>query len=116
MSTATVPTGNNPGLVTIDFTDQHAYVTNYNAGSAGTVWQYTVGVSGGLTLTSGPAVDTGKGPSLLALDGAGRYAYVPNIMDNTVSQYAVGNDGALTPLANPTVPTGVNPDEIAVTY
>lgn len=74
MTAPTVATKLNPDFVALDSTGQHAYVTNFNAGNAGTISQYTVDATGASTPSSTPTVAAVKGPSMLALDGSGRYA------------------------------------------
>ncbi len=80
--------------------------TGPTPGSAGAVYEYSVGVDGTLTALAQPAVAAGINPTSLAVVGNGSYVYVVNAGDGTISQYAVATDATLTPLSPATV---VNP-------
>ncbi len=67
--TGTVGT-NNPTWVTVDPSGRYAYVSD-SVDPAGVVWQFTIGVTGGLTPMSPPSVPAGIGPMFIAI--AGRY-------------------------------------------
>ena len=89
---------------------RYAYVAD---DGADTLSLFTVGATGGLTLSDMLSV-AGKGPDAIAVDPSGRFAYVANYRDDSVSQYAVGADGRLTPLTPDTVDAGTFPKAIAI--
>jgi 6-phosphogluconolactonase (cycloisomerase 2 family) len=115
MATPTVAAGVNPKVVAVDPSGKYVYVANKVDGvSPGTLSQYSIGATGGLTAI-GALVATGVNPQSITVDPTGKYVYVTNGGDGTtpgsVSQYSIGADGTLTAMV--TVAAGVNPVSIA---
>jgi len=82
-----------------------AYVasTGPTPGTAGAVYEYSVGVDGTVTPLAQPSTGAGINPSSLVVVGNGTYVYVVNAGDGTISQFAVAADATLTPLSPATV-------------
>jgi hypothetical protein len=88
-----------------DNSTDFAYVASAGPtpGTAGAVYEYSVGVDGTLTPLAQPSIVAGINPSSLAIVGNGLYVYVVNAGDGTISQFAVAIDATLTPLSPATV-------------
>jgi len=117
MSTATVPTGANPGSnpmgIAVDTLGRYAYVANRDSSS---ISQYTIGADGALSPMSTPTVTTGLlGPSSITADRLGNSVYVANRFGDTVLQFNIGTDGALSLLGTASVPAGWEPVAVVTT-
>jgi 6-phosphogluconolactonase (cycloisomerase 2 family) len=106
MTPATAPTGdNNPLSISVDPTGRYAYVVN---GSFGSVSQYSIAPSGGLTPLNPSAVLNVSLPQSIAIDPSGRYVYVTSSGlsgTDSVYQYTIEAGGTLTPMSPASVTT-----------
>lgn len=117
-----VPAGNFPYSVAVSPDGKFAYVVD---SSGGTVYIFSIGSTGALTLATVPApavnpATAGNGASRITIDPSGSFAYVSNKNASTVSMYTIDrNTGALTPLSaasgGPAVAAGTAPDSITTT-
>jgi 6-phosphogluconolactonase (cycloisomerase 2 family) len=98
ISGPTVAASNYGAELTLDPSDQYAYVPNFNGND---ISQYTVGSSGALTAMATPTVAAGRTPNSVAVDPSGEYLYAANSNGNTISEYTIGADGSLAPLGAP---------------
>jgi DNA-binding beta-propeller fold protein YncE len=121
LAPAFVAAGQSPAGVAVSPDGRSLYAANRNPPSApgaralpGTVSQYSVGASGGLSPKTPAFVAAGVGPAGVAVSPDGRSVYVANFFDDTVSQYTVGAGGGLSPKTPASVAAGVGPAGVAV--
>jgi DNA-binding beta-propeller fold protein YncE len=112
MTPATVPCGTKPVGIAIDPTGKYVYVANQ---TDGTISQFSVGSTGGLTVLA-TAATAGVGVSAVTIDPLGQYLYAPDRGSTTVSQFKIGTTGILAPMTSPTVTAGLHPTAIATGY
>jgi DNA-binding beta-propeller fold protein YncE len=106
----TVPTGQNPQMITIAPAGKSAYV------AANTIWQYSINPATGKLTPKSPATVTGEGnPHDLAVAPDGKSLYVVNVSGGTIAQYAISPaTGALSARPVSTARTVPAPEAIAL--
>jgi 6-phosphogluconolactonase (cycloisomerase 2 family) len=116
MSPPTVALGSSsiPRSLKLDPTGTYVYV----ADGTDSIFQFAIGASGALSLTSTTVVGAGSAPNFISVDPTGQYAYVDDrgpkgSPASTVSQYTIGAASALAPVSPPTAPAGLGPSGIA---
>jgi len=111
-STGTIPTGIDPGSVTVDPSGRFAYVTNFEGSN---ISMYTINPTTGV-LTSIGTITTGYAPRSVAVHPSGKFAYATNVnvnVDSNVGIYAINTTtGALTSIG--TAAAGSFPYSIAI--
>lgn len=108
MSTAKVTVGTVPESILIDAAGANAYVVD----SAGVIWQYSIGATGGLSKVASTNV---SGASAIAIDPSGRFAYVSST-GGTVSQFTISANGGLVAMSPASVPSGLSTFGIVVGF
>jgi 6-phosphogluconolactonase (cycloisomerase 2 family) len=107
-----VSAGNGPASITVDWTRDFVYVTNFDSD---TVSVYEIQTNG--TLKPVQTLTTGGGPDAIKIDSTGKFAYVANYRADTVSAYKInattGELAATTPTS--TYSTGVPSGPNAIT-
>ena len=93
------------GTLTISLTTHGDLLYVLNAGGAGNITGFSVGVTGALTVLPGssrPLSGTGVGPAQVGFDPTGRWLVVTEKHTNLIDVYAVARDGyASAPVINP---------------
>jgi len=108
------PIGGNltPSALLIDNAGKYLYVANDQ--SPGSIFAYSIGSDGSLTLISNSQFSTGPQPNFLASDPSGKYIFVGNQSTPVVQSLSVDTgSGILTSVASYTVPG--TPTSIVVT-
>jgi 6-phosphogluconolactonase (cycloisomerase 2 family) len=100
-----------PCSITIDSSSTYAYVVDSGSGN---VYQYTIGASGVLDVTTVKTTAAGKNPRSITIHPKGKHAYVANSGSDDISQYTIGSVGALSPLSSMILPPGSAPTSITV--
>ena len=113
MTGTPVPTGGQPGDITVEPTGRFAYVANRWSSN---VSAYTIdATTGALSPMTGKPVPTETTPESITVDPTGRFAYVGNAHSDTVSAYTIdATTGALSPMNGLPVATGSSPYAVAV--
>ena len=108
MTGTPVPTGGQPGDITVEPTGRFAYVANR---ASNNVSAYTIdATTGALSPMNGLPVATGSSPYAVAVDPTGRFAYVANYGNNNVSAYSIdATTGALSQMTGTPVATRRGP-------
>jgi 6-phosphogluconolactonase (cycloisomerase 2 family) len=110
-----VTAGSSPVSVTVDPTNQFAYVANSVSGNVSVL--NINPITGALTPSASSPVAVGSAPSAVTVEPTGRFAYVTNSGTNNISMFTIAPaTGGLTPISGvpATIPAGSSPSSITV--